>query len=106
MGLWSDSIECFIEDQVFSQSDDFLAPLPPPHPSPSVSSTGDTQKRLSKRDNLLTGDGEGVGGDQIILSRESLLLFNHSILSGLWCALFAMWEKFGSKMKEETGKLL
>ncbi len=39
----SESIELFIQDQAFSSYD--LAPSPP-SPTPSVSSTGDTQRRL------------------------------------------------------------
>ncbi len=61
---------------------------PPPlqhPPSPSVSSTGDTQDsgRLKKRDNLLNGrEGGGGGLSKVIRQRESLVL--HKSFNTLW----------------------
>jgi hypothetical protein len=59
-----ESIYLIIEDQAFSPSYE-LAPSPsPPTPHPSVSSTGDTGRRLRKRDNLLTEEMEVGEGEE------------------------------------------
>ncbi len=70
----AESIQWFINDQTFSPSHDLAPPLPT---LPAVSH----RVRLVNRDNLLTE--EGGGGSQITRRWESLVLYNHSILSGL-----------------------
>jgi hypothetical protein len=52
--------ECFIADLACSLSYD-LAPSPPPPLSPVGKHNQQRTRRLRKRDNLLMGEGEGVG---------------------------------------------
>ncbi len=71
-GIRPESIEWFVEDQAFSI---WLVP----RPSPSVSSTGDTQEDR-ERETLTDGRGDEVGAKSLRWW-ESLVLYSHSILS-------------------------
>jgi hypothetical protein len=89
----AESIEWFTEDQALTQSYAFAPPLPP---LPSVSSTGNTQEDWEfRRDNLLTGDGEGGGGGGAKSDdrEKDWSSINHSILSASLLAFFSLCDR-------------
>ncbi len=65
----------FLEDQAFSPSYGLVAPPPPSPVSKQYKLDRRQTGRLRKRDNLLTGEGEGWGRSQIMWRRESLVFY-------------------------------
>ncbi len=88
----------FINDQALSWSvlfDSSLTPSPPP--LPSVSSTCDTQEERQLSDR---SGGEGGGErSRIIRPQDSLVLYNHSILSGGNAKKLYTQKRCGDSMK-------
>ncbi len=69
--------------QAFSPSYDLA---PPTHLLPSATCLSFLSLPLCRRSSLLTGEGEpgeGMGEESNIRQRESLVLYNHSPLSGV-----------------------
>jgi hypothetical protein len=76
----SENIEWFVEDKAFSPSYELYPPHPLPYPVSTLSLFLSLPVR--RRSSLLTGGGGGAGGrSQIIRRRESLVLYNHLVLS-------------------------